>query len=775
MLSSSSSSTQPPTEYIEQLTNQLLNKQQNNNNNNNNNNIILHSDPHHLSYLTTQFNTLLELNQASEPKQPSSIKAYQPTEWMIGVIQQKTQQNPNPLLSTLGSYTTWTIQRPKILTNLLLSPFQQQQQQQQPKNWTTEQQLKYLYSTFTKLNSLQLTPASSPSNSISSTPTTDIEPMQLLEGLIELPGQSTVPLCSFKSLWSIYIDRLDPRIFSGWARLSQNLRRLEINRSGILDFEDFLIDTILLDSHQNHHHLESAQQDLNSDQSNRQDPKPSQQEERSEPETQQTEDVQEAERITEREAEEKPTEQQAGKQRDGEEHQTPQSLPSNFPAFAWCFLQHLSLAHNSLTFLSTRALLALKSLVSLDLSSNLLIAVPTGLGHLPRLKSLNISNNMIDSLLGIYLSLGSVTSLNLSRNRLSSLCGLERLTTLERLDVRQNQIQDIGELSRLATLPGLTSLWASMNPFTIVHQQQQEWRVRIFEYFAREDREIDRKAPGLVALQLENQGPSYLETKAIRGPVRRRSPTLERPILVDQKPLIVRRTPDHRHSSRSTSSLYSPRARSSEQEEEEGCPSPRLSLPDPAHHHPPSITPSTSSSLSPSTTKVLPKKKPTSRKKPARIVDFQSSSPTPDLPSRLTVDRLSPSRTCSNPCLPVPSSSSSSSTSSPHHPTHSSGPKSAIPSSSTTLPIPASTLLSPHGSSFASSSPSSSSVTTTNLKDSGKGEKNGHHDNRFRKRIEMLKHELGEDRWLRVLGESEFGSLPPTPSNSHSHSSTHHS
>jgi hypothetical protein len=47
--------------------------------------------------------------------------------------------------------------------------------------------------------------------------------------------------------------------------------------------------------------------------------------------------------------------------------------------------------------------------------------------------------------------------------------------------------------------------------------------------------------------------------------------------------------------------------------------------------------------------------------------------------------------------------------------------------------------------------------------------------NRFRKRIEMLKHELGEDRWLRVLGESEFGSLPTTPANSHSNSSTHHS
>jgi len=104
---------------------------------------------------------------------------------------------------------------------------------------------------------------------------------------------------------------------------------------------------------------------------------------------------------------------------------------------------------------------------------------------------------MVDSVLGIYSQIPSIISLNISSNRLESLCGLERLTHLSRVDLRDNRVEDIGEIGRLAVLEEVKSVWVTGNPCT---RRYQDWRVRCFDLFAKEGREVllDGSIPGLM-------------------------------------------------------------------------------------------------------------------------------------------------------------------------------------------------------------------------------------------------------------------------------------
>lgn len=200
--------------------------------------------------------------------------------------------------------------------------------------------------------------------------------MQLLEGFTDLPNANGVPLRCFKSLWTLTIHDLDPRTFVGWDHLSQSLRSLEIRRSGLEDLERLLVDAVMADV-QHQAKAELNQQDLAAEAEENDGVLP---------------------HLTDTEVlSQSPTDIV---------HPSPPAL--SFPPLAWRFLQHLCLADNGLTFIPASALAALVSLTSLDLSSNLLIAVPAGLGSLSRLRSLSLADNMIDSVLGIYQSLGNV-------------------------------------------------------------------------------------------------------------------------------------------------------------------------------------------------------------------------------------------------------------------------------------------------------------------------------------------------------------------------------
>ena len=158
----------------------------------------------------------------------------------------------------------------------------------------------------------------------------------------------------------------------------------------------------------------------------------------------------------------------------------PESYPPRFPN-----LRHLSLHSTSLL---TFPLIPLNRLVYLDLSHNLLNALPSSLSSLSALQSLNLSNNLIVSVRNAPQALGNITSLNLSHNRLDCLVGLERVLGLERVDVRYNAIPTWDEVGRLSVLPHLKEVWCEDNPFSVVTTETEEWRVELGVSLYREGR-----------------------------------------------------------------------------------------------------------------------------------------------------------------------------------------------------------------------------------------------------------------------------------------------
>lgn len=146
------------------------------------------------------------------------------------------------------------------------------------------------------------------------------------------------------------------------------------------------------------------------------------------------------------------------------------------------------------------------SLNSLDLSSNLLAEIPDGVASLVALRALNLSHCMIESLHSLTRNpLPAITVLTLRGNRLRSLAGIERLLSLERLDLRDNNLTDPTEIARLTSLPEIREIWVSGNPFVKTHSG---YRVVIMNLF--------RRTPGYSEdIIIDGRGPGYTERKQL--------------------------------------------------------------------------------------------------------------------------------------------------------------------------------------------------------------------------------------------------------------------
>ncbi|CAO3589000.1 unnamed protein product [Absidia cylindrospora] len=161
-------------------------------------------------------------------------------------------------------------------------------------------------------------------------------------------------------------------------------------------------------------------------------------------------------------------------------------------------LQMLSLQDNNLTTLELAPLQQMQSLTHLNVSSNLLIDIPHSLSILYNLHSLNLSHNMISFTTGINTILGNIQELNLRGNRLTNIVGLDRLWALERLDLRDNRIEDMTEMTRLTNLPNLDDVWIAGNPFTSTNTS---YRVDLFNDFHQHN----------PSFKLDGSGPSFAE------------------------------------------------------------------------------------------------------------------------------------------------------------------------------------------------------------------------------------------------------------------------
>ena len=334
-----------------------------------------------------------------------------------------------------------------------------------------ETELKYIYSSFTKLPALSI---GAPG------------PKIIAELAQDPPLDSAIPLDSFKCIMSLECLDVDPRALLGWDRLAESLRSLTIKRGGLDNPANIFVDAVIDDQLRREGDATRSR-------------------------------IRKLEhRISTKGFHSSNLPETVQEESEDELASSPESpsinpLLSRLSPLKWAFLKHLCLADNALTTFPSSILPTLTSITHLDLSTNLLVSIPQ-LSTLYNLVSLNLSDNMIESVLGIYTKLGQVLTLNLSNNRLDSICGLERLVALERVDLRSNRLEESAEVGRLAVLPNIAEVWVEKNPFI---ESEENHRINCFEHFWKEGKSI----------VLDGSLPTYFERRNRTAPTEQTYPS----------------------------------------------------------------------------------------------------------------------------------------------------------------------------------------------------------------------------------------------------------
>jgi hypothetical protein len=404
--------------------------------------------------------------------------------------------------------------------------------------------LTYLYSAFTKLPSLRLTVD---------------HRARLIQGYEEFPFDTAVPLFAFKNLQQLDIVDLDFRQFFGWDRLAEQLTLLTVRHANISDPAEVLTNIVLDDAEKRRRRSTKASRGspiMSESWPVPSTPRSGYAQSHSDPgspvpggslEADDTLGTSEKARPVSGSVSPKrpPTSRPASSYRhirtysstvkragstssySSEYSMRPHRSESSssllsmnvLPASKWQRLKYLSLADNSLTTISAKSLAPVAStLRSLNLSSNLFNEIPDSLASLTRLVSIDLSNCMIESLQSLLRSpLPAVLTVNLKGNRLRSLAGVERLLSLEQLNVSDNQLTDPMEMARLTGIPNIKRVWVKRNPFTKINTN---YRVITFNLF--------RKTPGYVEdIVIDDSGPGFTERKQLVD----RVPELERQLV----------------------------------------------------------------------------------------------------------------------------------------------------------------------------------------------------------------------------------------------------
>ncbi|KAL1619329.1 hypothetical protein SLS56_010167, partial [Neofusicoccum ribis] len=372
-----------------------------------------------------------------------------------------------------------------------------------------KEDLKYLYSAFTKIPCLRLAPD---------------HKARLIAGYEEFPFDTAVPLFVFKNLSALEIIDVDFRQFYGWDRLAEQLRSLTIKRGGVEEPTDLLINIVLDDADKRRRR--SAKTSALS-----MFPPGSSSPGSKDTDTSRPKSARHGSSFAQARNSTPNLRRSSGSSGSSARSTTPRGSSSNLlalgvlPPNKWRFLRHLSLADNGLTAISAGSLAPLAStLQSLDLSSNLFAEIPDSLANLTSLRALNLSNCMIESLHSLVRNpLPAITTLNLRANRLLSLAGIERLLSLERLDLRENKLTDPTEIARLTGIPEMQEIYVYKNPFCKTHSN---YRVMIFNLF--------RSFPGYTEdTIIDSTGPGYSERKQLVD----RVPENANPPVVKSKPV----------------------------------------------------------------------------------------------------------------------------------------------------------------------------------------------------------------------------------------------
>ncbi|RPB16318.1 hypothetical protein P167DRAFT_481265 [Morchella conica CCBAS932] len=497
--------------------------------------------PHHLYYLLTRFEEL-NIPVGSMGVRLENIHAETSPANYVSFLRDSSAQSKRRNISSdsLSIHSVSSVKSVMTGMNSLWSSFglgTSAELKSARAKAALEADLKYLYSAFTKIPCLRLAPD---------------RKSRLIEGFEEFPFDTAVPLLAFKNVSALEICDIDIRQFFGWDQLAERVRSLTVKRGGIEDPAELIIAIVLDDMDKRrsrsaksqsspimpypvsvvpteaqsssalpstppspttyhpvliggsaptgHYHAMSRDPSNTSRDSSKTRPR----------------SYSPSRPASSRNSSAAGTHHRSHRMRrseSGSSHSSststvlPGSPRGTSPPTKWRFLRHLSLADNSLTSISSFALIPLaNSLSSLDLSSNLFTSIPETLSTLSNLRALNLSNNMIDSLHSLTRNpLPAITALNLRGNRLASIAGIERLLSLERLDLRENKLADPTELARLTGVPNMAEIWVAANPFTKTHPS---YRLMIFNLF--------RSTPGYTDdITLDSQGPGMVEKRSL--------------------------------------------------------------------------------------------------------------------------------------------------------------------------------------------------------------------------------------------------------------------
>lgn len=388
--------------------------------------------------------------------------------------------------------------------------------------------IRYLYSAFTKIPCLKISVD---------------HRLKPIAGFEEFPFDTAVPVTIFKNLTAFEIADIDFRSVFGWDVLAETLQSLTVKRGSIDDLSELLHDVVLDDADQRRHrsskipsspglplatplsaskHLgwpgstspvrspiiprpNSSDEGQDTPPSDRRGKKPNRSVSPQRTPHARKGSVYTRPQITGRRS--SGSSQSSSRVHTPRQSSTSLLLQTRLPATKWRFLRHLSVPDSGLTSISSESLLPLTdTLQSLDLSSNLFSEIPDALSSLVGLRALNLSNCLIDSIRSLTRSpLPAVTVLNLRANKLSSLAGIEKLKSLQRLDVRENWLTDPTEAARLTVMPDFYDIYVKRNPFAKTHPK---YRVTIFNLF--------RMTPGYVEdIKVDGLSPDRSERRQL--------------------------------------------------------------------------------------------------------------------------------------------------------------------------------------------------------------------------------------------------------------------
>lgn len=320
--------------------------------------------------------------------------------------------------------------------------------------------IKYLYSSFTKIPCLVLSPKTK---------------VGAINGYEEYPCDTSVPLKMFKNLQVLEMVDYDPNEIYGWHILSDQLRVLIIRNSKLNNLADFLFNLVIEDetnrnsfnsirpSRRNntgnghgHSHSHSHSNIINGN-----------------GDLDEHDHQNSAFKYPRRERSHTSSHAVSFNSNSGmpQTHSGSSSLLKdhhfdhrfsntftdikdydNLADSKWALLKQLTVSDTSLISIDSYVFSPLSNLVKLNLANNLLDAIPEGLDQLVNIKYLNFADNYITNLNNLPRNLPNLTTLNFNNNKIDNIDGLQHLTALEKIDLRRNDLASMSALKPIILL-----------------------------------------------------------------------------------------------------------------------------------------------------------------------------------------------------------------------------------------------------------------------------------------------------------------------------------